>query len=96
MTTGERMKNRRKELGLSAERIAESLDVSPATVYRYESGFIDKVPGDKLGQIAKALHTTPAYLMGWDETPDLTPYTPNGRYVYSYNSTPDHDLTMIA
>ena len=52
MTTDERMENRRKELGLSAERIAERLDVSPATVYRYESGFIDKVPGDKLGPIA--------------------------------------------
>ena len=52
MTTGERMKNRRKELGLSAEKIAESLDISPATVYRYESGFIDKAPGDKLGPMA--------------------------------------------
>ena len=33
---------------------------------------------------------------GWQSCGNLTPYTPNGWYVYSYNSTPDHDLTMIA
>ena len=67
MTTGERMKKRRKELGLSAERVAEKLGVSPATIYRYEKGDIDKVPGDLLEPIAKILCTTPAFLMGWEE-----------------------------
>lgn len=68
MTTGQRMKNRRKEIGLSAERIAEILGVSPATIYRYENGDIEKVPGDRLGPIASALQTTPAYLMGWEDS----------------------------
>ena len=67
MTTGERMKLRRKEIGLSAERVAEILGVSPATIYRYENGDIDKVPGNRLAPIADALMTTPAYLMGWSE-----------------------------
>lgn len=67
MTTGQRMKMRRKEIGLSAETVAERLNVSPATIYRYENGDIDKVPGDRLAPIAAALQTTPAYLMGWDE-----------------------------
>ena len=67
MTTGQRMKQRRKELGISAEKVAEELNVSPATIYRYENGDIDKVPGDKLEPIANALHTTPAYLMGWEK-----------------------------
>ena len=69
MTTGQRMKIRRKEIGLSAERVAEILGVSPATIYRYENGDIEKVPGDSLVPIAEALHTTPAYLMGWEESP---------------------------
>ena len=69
MTTGERMKQRRKELGFSAEKVAERLGVSPATIYRYERGDIEKVPGDSLGEIAKILQTTPAYLMGWEEKP---------------------------
>jgi len=69
MTTGERMKERRKELGLSAEYVAEKLGVSPATIYRYEKGEIEKMPGNILEPISKILHTTPAYLMGWDENP---------------------------
>lgn len=70
MTTGERMKSRRKEIGRSAEEIAKALGVSRATIYRYEKGDIEKVPGQVLEPIAKALCTTPAYLMGWDENAD--------------------------
>lgn len=65
------MKDRRKAIGLSAERVAEILGVSPATIYRYENGDIEKVPGDRLDPIAKALQTTPAYLMGWENDPTL-------------------------
>lgn len=80
MTTGERMKQRRKEIGLSAERVAEILGVSPATVYRYENGDIDKVPGNRLAPIADALMTTPAYLMGWaDETPGTVREIPSAK-----------------
>lgn len=66
MTTGQRMKARRKELGLSAEAVAARLGVSPATIYRYEKGDIEKLPGNILIPLAEALHTTPAFLMGWD------------------------------
>lgn len=70
MTTGELMRARRKQLGISAETIAEAIGVSPATVYRYEKGDIEKVPGDLLNPIAKVLKTTPAYLMGWTDEID--------------------------
>ena len=66
MTAGQRMKEKRKELGLSAEFIADKLGVSPATIYRYEKGDIEKIPGNILEQISKILKTTPAYLMGWE------------------------------
>lgn len=66
MTTGERIKLKRKESGVSAEYIAKQLHVSPATIYRYENGAIEKVPGEKLKDIAQVLGTTPAYLMGWE------------------------------
>lgn len=70
MTIGERMKQRRKEIGLSAEKVAERLGVSPATIYRYEKGDIEKVPVDIFAELAKILQTTPAYLMGWEEKPE--------------------------
>ena len=68
MTTGQRIKARRKQLGISAEKLAEKLEISPATVYRYENGDIEKVPGDRLVPIAEALSTTPAFLMGWEDS----------------------------
>jgi repressor LexA len=76
MTTGERMKQRRKEIGFSAEKVAERLGVSPATIYRYEKGDIEKVPVDSLAELAKILQTTPAYLMGWEEQPTPKPTSP--------------------
>lgn len=67
MTTGERMRMRRKEIGMSAEKLAELLGKSPATIYRYENGDIEKMPVDFLEPLSEALNTTPAALMGWAE-----------------------------
>lgn len=73
MSVGERLKRRRKELGMSAEAVAEKLGVSPFTVYRYESGEINKMGIDKLKPIAEAINTTPAFLMGWSNEPSPLP-----------------------
>lgn len=67
MDIGKRIKDRRKELGLSAEIVAEKIGVSPATIYRYESAEIMNMGIDKIELIAHALYTTPAYLMGWTD-----------------------------
>ena len=67
MTTGERMRMRRKEIGMSAEKLAELLGKSPATIYRYENGDIEKMPVDFLEPLSEALNTTPAALMGWTD-----------------------------
>ena len=65
--TGKQMKKRRKQLNMSADELAEKLGVSRSTIFRYEKGDIDKVPADHIKKLAKALSTTPAYLMGWEE-----------------------------
>lgn len=70
MTTGERMKARRKAIGLSAETVAGELGLSAATIYRYEKGDIEKIPGNILEPLADVLSTTPAYLMGWTDDPE--------------------------
>ncbi|MGM9630632.1 LexA family protein [Butyricicoccus sp.] len=82
MTTGERLRTLRKELGISADDVARALGVSRATVFRYEKGDIEKVPGSMLEPLAKVLHTTPAYLMGWEDNSlpaDAYPYNPTHR-----------------
>jgi transcriptional regulator with XRE-family HTH domain len=67
MTIGERIKARRKELDISVDELAEKLGKNRATIYRYESDEIENMPTAVLEPLAKALQTTPAYLMGWSE-----------------------------
>ena len=65
MTIGERIKQRRIELGLSVDEVAEKLGKNRATVYRYESNEIENLPVGTLEPLARILETTPGYLMGW-------------------------------
>lgn len=65
---GEKIKGKRKELGLTVDELAEKINKNKATVYRYENGEIENLPTIVLEPLAKALQTTPAFLMGWEET----------------------------
>ena len=67
MAIGHRIKERRKALKMSAEELAKRLGKDRSTIYRYEKGDIENLPLDILEPIAKALETTPQYLMGWEE-----------------------------
>ena len=69
MTVGQRIKNRRKELGLSVDEVAEKLGKNRATIYRYESNEIEKLPTTVLEPLSRVLKTTPSALMGWEEAP---------------------------
>ena len=64
MTIGERIKQRRIDLGLSADDLANAIGKNRATIYRYENGNIENLPITILEPLAKALHTTPADLLG--------------------------------
>lgn len=77
MTIGQRIKKRRKEIGINADYLAEKLGVSRSTVFRYESGDIEKMPIDIIKPIAMALHTNPVYLLGWDDSEDEEFHAPN-------------------
>lgn len=67
MIVGKRIKQRRKELGISADELGKKLGKDRSTIYRYEKGDIENMPLDILEPIASALKTTPQYLMGWEE-----------------------------
>lgn len=73
MNVGDRMKQRRKELRLSAEDVADKIGVNRSTVFRYEKGEIEKLPIEILEPLSEVLRTTPQFLMGWDEQPDIIP-----------------------
>ena len=67
MTKGERIRTRRKELGLTLEAVAAATETSKQTIQRYENGVIENIPDARLEAIARVLSTTPAQLMGWAE-----------------------------
>lgn len=59
----------RQERGLTLEQVAEVVGVGKSTVRKWETGMIANMRRDKIADLAKALGTTPAYLMGWEEEP---------------------------
>lgn len=71
MKIGQRIKNRRLELGLTVDEVATKIGKNRATVYRYESNDIEDLPISILEPLSKALQTTPGYLMGWEDINNL-------------------------
>ena len=74
----------RKKNGLTLEAVANVVGVGKSTVRKWETGTIANMRRDKIALLAKALHTTPAYLMGWEEgekpnSPDETNLTEGER-----------------
>lgn len=64
----QRIRELRKEKGLTLEQVADIVGVGKSTVRKWETGMIANMKRDKIASLAKALGTTPAYLMGWKET----------------------------
>ncbi len=81
MTIGERIYKKRIELNLSVEDVAKRLNKNRATIYRYENNEIEKIPINILEPLAKILHTTPSYLMGFDD------YDKDFKRITSFNIT---------
>lgn len=66
---GERIRKKRESLHMSQDELAEKVGYkSRSSINKIE---VDgrSVPANKLKDIADALFTTPAYLMGWEEDP---------------------------
>ena len=63
----QRIKNLRQHKGLTLEQVADVVGVGKSTVRKWETGMIANMKRDKIAALAKALGTTPEYLMGWDE-----------------------------
>lgn len=69
MDIGIKIKDCRESLGLTQEELGLLCGTSKQTIFKYEKGVVTNIPLDRLEKIADALHTTPAYLMGWEDAP---------------------------
>lgn len=86
MTVGEKIKQRRLELGLSQDELARRCGYkSRSSVNKIE--LARDLPLRKIELMAKALDVTPGYLMGWE--PALTYNSSIGEIVVKVRKDPD-------
>lgn len=60
---------------MTLAEVAKRVDVSEATVQRWESGSIKNLRHERIGKLAEVLEVSPSTLMGWQEpaqTPEST------------------------
>lgn len=75
MSIGERIRNKRIELGLTQDELAKKLGyASRSSVNKMENS--RDLPLKKVQAMANALGVTPAYLMGWEEKEIYSPGVP--------------------
>jgi len=68
---GERIRDRRKLLHLTQEEFGQKLGVQKSAVAKWENGRVENIKRSTIQQMAEILDCTPAYLMGFEETPEL-------------------------
>ncbi len=67
MTTGQRIREKRKLLKLSLQAVADKVDVNRSSVMRWENGVTSHIKLPILERLAQILQTTPEYLMGYED-----------------------------
>ena len=72
MKIHEKIKQRRLELGLTLEKVANYVGVSKATVSRWESGEIVNMRRDRISKLAEILKVRPNFIMEIEEDPSKT------------------------
>lgn len=77
-TLGNKIRGRRKDLGLTMREVAKKANLSVSSISNWEQGYSSTMRHTTLASVAKALDTTPAYLLGWTDDP-----APDSVSVYS-------------
>ena len=71
----QKIKELRLQRKMTLEQVGDIVGVGKSTVRKWETGMIANMKRDKISLLAKALGTTPAYLMGWKEDETNPPVT---------------------
>ncbi|WP_108830926.1 LexA family protein [Aedoeadaptatus coli] len=75
MNIGQIIKDKRIQMNLSQQQLADLIGVSKSAISRYESGEIGNMGLDKAQSVAKALNIDPLILLGYsnpEKEPELT------------------------
>lgn len=84
---GTRIRECRRDCNLTLEELSKKVGVTAATINKYETNVVSNLKKDVIEKLAKALFTTPAYLMGWDNnTYYASTHTNNGVIAQNTNT----------
>lgn len=72
---GERLRERRMELGLTLEEVAEAVGVSKSTVLKWETGTIEDMRVNKAAALAQVLNVSPLWVIGITDSRSGPPRT---------------------
>lgn len=67
MTVGERIKQRREELGLTQMQLAYKMGYNTRSSISRTEQAGDDIGTNRIVKFAEALNVSPAYLMGWED-----------------------------
>lgn len=102
MTPGERIRQLRREHGMTQEDLGKLLGIQKAAVNKYESGRVQNIKRATLIKLAQILETTPEDLLGWSadmpknietlEETDMTPVPIIGRVAAGLSCVAENDI----
>lgn len=81
MTTGEKIKQLRKKLGMTQEELGNLIGVQKAAINKYETGIVVNLKQATIASLAKALHVSPVELLSPEDTPEDQPLTQEARII---------------
>lgn len=96
MTRGEKLRKLRIEVDKTLEEVGHDVHISKQNLYKYENDIITNIPSDKIEILAKYYMVSPAYLMGWSDSPDLIVNDGDATYFVEAKSSSSNDPTTIA
>lgn len=95
MTFGEKLKQARKNKGLSQAELARRVGISRAAISRYESGERTQISAPILISMAKYLGVNPLYLDGIEDDPAEKPLEETLTYQYLLENSDAVRLTTL-
>lgn len=73
MSKGERIKELRERYEMTQDQLAQKLDTTKQTIFKYENGIITNIPSDKIEKMASIFNVSPSYILDWDDRVDVKP-----------------------
>lgn len=88
---GERIRQKRIELGLSLEELGKMLGVQKTAVSKWELGAVENIKRNTIEQMASIFRCSPAWLMGFDNKEEREP-----AWMAAFSGAGEHDPRVQA